>query len=239
MKVNSKIYKRRFVIGDIHGCKKTLVKLVSKIDLQPDDALFFLGDYIDRGTDSAGVLNFIISLQKKGFNIFTGRGNHEQDFMEVAENYNPVFFKHYAQTILKSDDLLKENGQVKKKFKKFLKKTQLYFELEDFFLVHAGFNFKEKDFLADQTSILNIRNWEFDIGRTNGKRIVHGHKPTYQNEIIDAAKKKKNRIPNDNGCVYIKPHKYFDYRKLGKLCCLNLDTMELTFQKNIEFIKKK
>lgn len=235
MKIDTLKYKRRFVIADIHGCKKTLEALISKISLQKDDVLFFLGDYIDRGPDSSGVFDFILNIKESGFNIYTGRGNHEQDFIEVSENYSKKFFKHYSKTILKSDDLLKEKGKVKKRFKKFLVETELYFELEDFFLVHAGFNFKAKDFRKDQTSMLNVRDWEFDLNQTNGKRIVHGHQPTNYKKIIKHIAENHNRIPLDNGCVYVRPHKYYDYEKLGKLCCLELNSMELFCQPNIDF----
>ncbi len=234
MKIESKKYSRRFVISDIHGCRNTLVELVNKIGLQFDDALFFLGDYIDRGPDSKGVLDFIINLKKQNYNVFTIRGNHEQDFLEFSEFYDPKVFLQYSKAILKSSDLLKEDGRVKKRFLKLLKKTELYYELEDFILVHAGFNFKNENIYEDITAILNIRGWEFEISRTNGKKIVHGHQPTSYKKISDAISTNAARIPLDNGCVYTKPHKFYDYHKLGQLCCLNLDTMELISQKNID-----
>jgi len=236
MKINSSKYSRRLVIGDIHGCEKTLEALVEKINLQPNDALFFLGDYIDRGPSSAGVIDYILSLKEKNYTIFTLRGNHEQDFMEISENYSPEFFRHYAKTILRSSSLLKKSGKIKKRFRKFFKDTVLYYELEDFFLVHAGFNFKNDNFLEDQTAILNLRDWKFDINRTNGKKIIHGHQPTDRKKIIKAVKKNKHRIPLDNGCVYNKPHKYYDFNKLGHLCCLDINSMKLIFQENIDQI---
>ena len=233
MRIESHKYKRRFVISDIHGCKKTLVKLISKIGLQAYDALFFLGDYIDRGPDSSGVIDYIISLQKK-HNVFTLRGNHEQNLLEAGKNYEPSFFSDYVKIILKSDGLLKKSGRIKKRFKKFIKNTDLYYELEDFFLVHAGFDFKKENYFSNESSLLNIRNWEFDINITNGKRVIHGHQPTYEKDIRFALENNNARIPLDNGCVYKKTHKYYDYKQLGKLCCLNLDSFELICQKNID-----
>lgn len=50
---------RSFIIGDIHGCLGMLKSLIGKIDWHPDrDSLIFLGDYIDRGEDSKGVIDF-------------------------------------------------------------------------------------------------------------------------------------------------------------------------------------
>ncbi len=232
MKVKSKIYKRRFVISDIHGCLKTLKKLIKKIDLQKDDAVFFLGDYIDRGSDSSGVLDYIIDLKNKKYNIFTLRGNHEQDFLDAARDYEPDFFYQYAKRRLKSNDLLTESGEIIPKYLEFLNSTVLYFELEDFYLVHAGFNFFNANFLTDKSAILVFRNWEFDIKRTNGKRIIHGHQPTYYQEVVEAVKNKNSRIPLDNGCVYNRQHRYYDYTQLGKLCCLELNSWTLTCKKN-------
>ena len=68
---------RIFAIGDIHGCLKTLNALLDKIDFSTEDTLIFLGDYIDRGPDSEGVLNKLAILKivflcvyKLYFNVF-------------------------------------------------------------------------------------------------------------------------------------------------------------------------
>jgi len=236
MKITSKNYKRRFVISDIHGCKKTLKKLVKSLELTPDDALFFLGDYIDRGPNSSGVIDYILKLKSKNYNIFTLRGNHEQSVLDASEEYSKKEFYKYLKRILKSEDLLKKNKKLKTRYKKFFMQTEFFFELEDFFLVHAGFNFNKKNFLEDEISMLELRSWEFTLDRTNGKKIVHGHRPTYYKKIKKAVKNNNNRIPLDNGCVFNKKHRHYDHTKLGRLCCLNLDTFELICQKNIDKI---
>lgn len=54
---------RIFIIGDIHGCNKTFRKLVlEKIIIRKTDKIYCLGDYIDRGPDSKGVIDFILLL---------------------------------------------------------------------------------------------------------------------------------------------------------------------------------
>ena len=61
---------RLFAIGDIHGCCDSLKELVeNKIQFQKNDKLILLGDYIDRGDKSKEVVDFIMELQEKGFNI--------------------------------------------------------------------------------------------------------------------------------------------------------------------------
>ena len=59
---------KRWVIPDIHGYVKTATSLVTEL-IKPmrSDEIYFLGDYVDRGPDSKGVIDFIRSLQKSGY----------------------------------------------------------------------------------------------------------------------------------------------------------------------------
>ena len=59
---------RIFAIGDIHGCSKTFEKLLTdKIQLQKDDKVYCIGDYIDSGDDSKGVIDLILKLRGEGY----------------------------------------------------------------------------------------------------------------------------------------------------------------------------
>ena len=60
----------RYVISDIHGCARTVRRLVENLKLTLDDQLYFLGDYIDRGPNSSGVIDFMIELQESDLNCF-------------------------------------------------------------------------------------------------------------------------------------------------------------------------
>ena len=55
---------RIYAIGDVHGCNSLLIKLLTTISPQKNDTLIFLGDVIDRGEDSKGVLDTIMHYQK-------------------------------------------------------------------------------------------------------------------------------------------------------------------------------
>jgi serine/threonine protein phosphatase 1 len=234
MKIQSSHYTNRYVISDIHGCRKTLVRLIQRINPSSKDALFFLGDYIDRGPDSSRVLDYIMSLEQSGHNIYTLRGNHEQDFLDAEQEYEADFFFRFVKKRLKSADLLNKSYKIRKPYKRFMQATDIFYELEDFFLVHAGFNFEKEDIFSDKSAMLHIRNQKVDLRKTEGKPVVHGHQPTYFHKIQKAAQKRKKRLPLDNGCVYKKPHKIYDTTRLGRLCCLNLNTYELIAQDNIE-----
>jgi len=73
-----------YAISDIHGCYKTLQKLLNKLDgISTDNTYFFLGDYIDRGPDSKSVLDFLIDFRQQNNSAFILRGNHEQMMMDT------------------------------------------------------------------------------------------------------------------------------------------------------------
>jgi serine/threonine protein phosphatase 1 len=68
---------RVLAIGDIHGCLAPLNQLLDWVKPTGDDLLVTLGDYVDRGPDSKGVLDRLIEL-KRHLNLVCLRGNHEQ-----------------------------------------------------------------------------------------------------------------------------------------------------------------
>ena len=84
---------RTFAIGDIHGDLGSLRKLFERLPtLVPDDTIVFLGDYIDRGPDSAGVVKWLreFSLTSPAKVVFL-RGNHEDAWLQVIETGWPEF----------------------------------------------------------------------------------------------------------------------------------------------------
>ena len=74
---------RIFAIGDIHGHAAVLDRLLHKIPLEPDDTLVFLGDYVDRGPDSRGVLDSVMKLKAElGSRCICLLGNHEDMMLD-------------------------------------------------------------------------------------------------------------------------------------------------------------
>jgi serine/threonine protein phosphatase 1 len=69
--------KRLLAIGDIHGCLDPLRRLLETVAPQAGDQFVFLGDYIDRGPDSVGVIDTLLDFRQKYRAVFL-RGNHEQ-----------------------------------------------------------------------------------------------------------------------------------------------------------------
>ena len=68
---------KQFIFGDIHGCLKTFEALLDKCSPAIEDEIYLLGDYIDRGPDSRGVIDKILALQNSSYNVKPIIGNHE------------------------------------------------------------------------------------------------------------------------------------------------------------------
>ncbi|MCU0443941.1 MAG: serine/threonine protein phosphatase [Microscillaceae bacterium] len=226
---------RRWVIADIHGCKQTFEYLVRhKIQLQTQDQLFLLGDYVDRGPDSGGVIDLILDLQNADYQVFPLRGNHEQMLLDSYQEYNPNFFLRYLK-FEKCFNVANEVGEIYPQYLHFLNNLPFFYELEDFYLVHAGFNFSKPEPFNDFHGIVWLPKFTPPVDFA--KRIVHGHSVRDLLEIENAVAEQKPIIPLDNGCVY----RFRGRRKnkevfplIGNILALNLDTWELIVQENIE-----
>jgi serine/threonine protein phosphatase 1 len=219
---------RRFVISDIHGCAKTFQKLVNeKLQLTKEDQLFLLGDYINRGPDNTGVIDFIIDLQNTDYQVFALRGNHE--IMLINSHLRERKADDYSLPRLqKRRGIVGDDLKILPKYEGFFLQLPYYFELDKYYLVHAGFNFDKVDFLEDFEPMLWIKDFKVDIIRLNGKRIVHGHSVKPISEIQKNITSGQPVIPLDNGCYYgINGNEEEGY---GHLCAFNLDSMELITQ---------
>jgi serine/threonine protein phosphatase 1 len=74
---------RLLAIGDIHGCLRALDTLLARVAPGPDDRLITLGDYVDRGPDSRGVLDRLVELHAKNpAGLIALRGNHDDMFLK-------------------------------------------------------------------------------------------------------------------------------------------------------------
>jgi len=223
---------QRWVVSDIHGHPKTLQHLIEeKIRLQLNDQLFLLGDYLNRGPDSKGVIDYIMELQEDDYQVYPLRGNHEQmllDSHERAKNYSPEEMR--LPSIQRGRGLKDAKRQLYPKYLHFLENLPYYYELDNCFLVHAGFDFTLADPLDDWNAMLWISDFAkgYNPHKIKHKRVIYGHQTTSIQAIEKAIRKKAPTIPLDNGCY---KYNLDDY---GHLCALNLDTWELIRQKNLD-----
>jgi predicted phosphodiesterase len=82
---------RNIVIGDVHGCLAELVDLLAKLAPAKDDQLIFLGDLVNRGPDSHGVVSLVRSLP----NALSLLGNHELRLLQYRKEREPKILKDY------------------------------------------------------------------------------------------------------------------------------------------------
>jgi serine/threonine protein phosphatase 1 len=83
--------RRILAIGDVHGCACALDALLRAVAPAPDDLVITLGDYVDRGLDSAGVLNRLVRLSQT-HRLVALRGNHEEMMIAAREGDGPLAF---------------------------------------------------------------------------------------------------------------------------------------------------
>jgi len=219
---------RIFAIGDIHGCNKTFQKLLlDKIRIQKSDKIYCMGDYIDRGSDSKGVIDFILKLRKKGYHIHTLRGNHEQLMMESIQSEDKLkhWLKNGGQETLNSFGISSYN-ELKPVYKNFFNRTKFFFKSGKFIFVHAGLNFQIQNPLVDKQAMLWIRNFPVDKQKLGNKILVHGHTPKSLDFILN--QQGNSAINIDGGCVYK------DKEGLGNLIALNISEGKLIAARNID-----
>lgn len=219
----------RYAISDIHGCAKTFRYLVEeRLQLKPTDKLYLLGDYIDRGPDSKGVIDFILDLRSRGYAVTTLMGNHESLMLQAPENpqYLSTWLRNGGQATLQSFGV-QQVSDIPAEYVSFMNQLEYYIELPDYLLVHAGFNFRSDNPFTDFDAMIWIRQFIVKEKFTKGRRIVHGHTPTMASAILAAVRPPAHSVINiDGGCVYTWPP------GLGKLVAFNLDTYELTIEDN-------
>lgn len=222
-----------YFIGDVHGCRRTLEALLERLRLKAGDAVVFMGDLVDRGPDSKGVVDTAWQLQASGIQTVCLRGNHEQMILDALEDRycreNWLELNGGPQT-LESFGVSKPED-IPEKYLEFFQSMPLWYETEGYLCVHAGVNFYFPDPLEDTISLLWARRWYGDINyEWLGNRILlHGHTPmpleTIEQQLQLLTQQKYLNL--DNGCVYAPTH---SDKGLGHLLAFQADTRQLHVQ---------
>ncbi len=236
---------KRWVLPDLHGCAKTLRALVEdKINPSKEDEIYLLGDYIDRGPDPKGVIDFLMEMRDAGYVIKPLRGNHEEYILLALDNEKNLkrkffFFKERnrlfeewmrsgGRSTLESFGVRHVN-QIPEKYVEWIRNLEYFYELDKYVLVHAGINFTRKDPFDDKHALLWSRSFHPEPEKIGNRTVVHGHVPVsvefLKTILADPAKK---YIPLDTGCYYP------DKPGMGVLVGLELDSLELATQPNVE-----
>lgn len=118
----------KYAIGDVQGCNDALQRLVQHIHFDPAvDCLWFVGDLVNRGPDSLGVLRYIKNLGNRAVVVL---GNHDLFLLAVTEGIATVRPEDTLQAILSAPD--------RDELIAWLRQQPLFYRADPFVLVHAG-----------------------------------------------------------------------------------------------------
>lgn len=225
---------RIYAVGDIHGRADLLEQLLSRVDADLKEHPIgeaihvFLGDYIDRGQDSAAVFDQLIR-RARSHKIVCLKGNHEIYLSEFL--VNPGILKAWAQygalpTLISYGLTPTMNAgpeeqaelaaglsrAMPKSHNQFLAELKLSFTCGDFFFVHAGVRPGTPLSRQHEDDLLWIREEFLLHEEAFEKIIIHGHTPAREPEV------RKNRINIDTGAY-----------ATGRLTCLKLEHDRIEF----------
>jgi serine/threonine protein phosphatase 1 len=206
-----------YAVGDIHGQLQLLDRLLDKVDADArrQDAdqcvLVFVGDYIDRGTDSAGVIERLVSGLPEDAECRFILGNHEAILLEFIEKPErlPLWLMNGADATLRSygieapssHDQLHDFVGCRDEFvsklpqthRAFLDGLELKVKFGDYLCVHAGIRPGVPLSEQSRQDLLWIRGEFLDSEEDFGFIVVHGHTPGPVPVV------RRNRIGIDTG----------------------------------------
>ena len=195
--------RRIFAVGDIHGCYEKLVELMKILpwSKQNGDLLLFIGDYVDRGTRSRDVVEFLVKLQKNGGDFIFLKGNHEKMLLDYYVDHKDQMLyiaNGGAETIASYVEgaIGRKAFELPKDHLQFLQSLKLYYETDEYIFVHAGL--RDAVPLPDQSQedLLWIRE-EFIYSLYDwNKRVVFGH------TALETPFVSPGKIGIDTGAVY-------------------------------------
>lgn len=224
-----------YIIGDVHGCYKTLLALINKLPNKKNSKICFVGDLIDKGNYSKDVIEFV-----KLNNYDCVLGNHEKYMIDtlplILEDMNNLNYKWVLKDggdkTLKSYndlDLIKEHLE-------WLETLPLYLEYKDLktadnrhlVVSHShildSWKYKNhdknsKEYKSFEKECLFSRYKSFDNGEIFN---LFGHTPVQEPQINNF----KANI--DLGCFYKSDN------DVGRLCALEFPSLKTYIQENIE-----
>jgi serine/threonine protein phosphatase 1 len=201
-----------YAIGDIHGRNDLLERMHERIvadhslrHANEPAVIVYLGDYVDRGADSVGVIDRI-ARGVPGFESVCLLGNHEDWMLGCLETDDEDYWSGWlgngGEETLASLDITAGLGEydplalakaLGPQRLAWLNALKLYHRAGDYLFVHAGILPGRPLDQQEEKDLLWIRRAFLDSDEDHGFRVVHGHTPTEQPEL------KPNRIGVDTG----------------------------------------
>jgi serine/threonine protein phosphatase 1 len=218
---------RYIVIGDIHGQRAALEALLAQVPLTPDDIVVCVGDYVDRGPDTPGVLTRLIALQQAHPRCVFLRGNHDAMLLHfldliphgdgavytLACNGGLATLAHYGcpATLLRAcpEEHLPSlavrhalRACLPREHLTFLMATTLRFITDEYVFVHAGINPARSLAAQREEDLLWIRAPFLTQQHGLPQTVVYGHTPTQDCDFDIRHEPAQRRIGVDTGAAY-------------------------------------
>jgi serine/threonine protein phosphatase 1 len=202
-------------IGDIHGELGKLNELLSHVEarLSPEDTIVFIGDYIDRGPDSRGVVEKVLELKER-FNVVALKGNHEELALiayryfrldpsekEIDEDALTWFYNGAYQTLDSYPAVKGESWwkRIPPEHWEFFENAPIEYERGNYIFVHAGLIPNGQTWDDERyEGRLWIREPFIETTEDFGKVVVFGHTPMRTGRPLIQA----NKIGIDTGAVF-------------------------------------
>lgn len=208
--------RRAYVIGDVHGCLELLTRLLSRIESEIREeprrksSIIFLGDLIDRGPDSAGVIERLRTYSLPGVSTHFIMGNHEEVMIRILDGETdliPSWLRFGGAETLKSygveareisglpaeKALDRIRSAVPRRHVEFLKSFADSISFGEYLFVHAGIRPGVELSEQAQSDLRWIRGPFLEDSTDHGFIVVHGHTITNSVEVAS------NRIGIDTG----------------------------------------
>ncbi len=177
---------RIIAVGDIHGCSKALDAILGAMQLTSNDTLITLGDYVDRGPDTKGVIDRLIELSTS-CKLVPLLGNHEEMMLDVLQEQSPPYrwLQYGGVDTLDSYRFTGDMKVIPEDHREFLAKLVDYYETDENFFVHANY---DPDLALDEQPI-DLLRWvklteSIPEPHFSGRRAVVGHTHDRGGEIF-------------------------------------------------------
>ena len=184
---------RLIAITDIHGELDKLNSLLDNLELTPKDTIVFMGDYIDRGPASKGVIDRVIELGDFCKCIYL-RGSHEYAYIKAREGvdyYNFLFWNYGGVQTVESygsfDAIYETHGD-------FLENLKPYYITDDYLFIHAGIRPEIPFDEQDERDFYYIRGDFIYKKHSLPQKVIFGHTD------FDKPQVQADKICIDTGC---------------------------------------
>lgn len=176
---------RTIAIGDIHGCSAALNAVLEGITLQKSDTIITLGDYVDRGPDSRGVVDRLLALRDH-CDLVPLIGNHEMMLLAAVQDDQEIDFWTQCGG---AETLASYGGEIEcipESHIEFFEQCAMAYETETHLFVHANYDADRPiDEQDDFVLLWKHLNSGVPEPHLSGKVAVVGHTPQMSGDVLD------------------------------------------------------